>query len=102
MVLLVGAVVAIGGLVIDAADFESPDWDVVPDIDTFARGGAPGVAVNVRLVEDHLRARREDLVLPGRLARLTHARLSRLGLDAADPVVRERVLGPTLCAVLDG
>jgi hypothetical protein len=102
MVLLVGAVVAIGGLVLDAADIESPDWEVAPDFDTFARGGDPGLSSNLRLVENHLRARTEDLVLPGRLARLTHARLERLGLDAADPVVRETVLGPVLCAVLDG
>jgi hypothetical protein len=101
MVLLVGAVVAVGGLVLDAADFDSPEWDVAPDVDTFSRGGDPGLASNLRLVENHLRARHEDLVLPGRLARLTDARLRRLGLDAADPVVRES-LGPTLCAVLDG
>ena len=102
MVLLVGAVVAIGGLVLDAADFDSPDWDVAPDYDTFARGGDPGLATNVRLIANHLRARTEDAVLPGRLARLTDARLRRLGLDPQDPVVRERALGPTLCAVLDG
>lgn len=102
MVLLVGAVVAIGGLVLDAADFDSPGWDVVPDVDTFARGEDPGVASNVRLVENHLRARTEDPVLPRRLARLTDARLERLGLDRDDPDVRERALGPTLTAVLDG
>jgi hypothetical protein len=102
MVLLVGAVIAVGGLVLDAADFESPEWAVAPDVDTFARGGDPSLASNVRLIENHLRTRTEDLVLPGRLARLTDDRLRRLGLDAADPVVRERALGPTLCAVLDG
>jgi hypothetical protein len=101
-VLLVGAVVAIAGLVLDTADFDSPEWDVAPDIDSLGRGGDPGLASNVRLVENHLRTRAEDAVLPGKLARLTDARLRRLGLDAEDPVVRERALGPTLCAVLDG
>jgi hypothetical protein len=102
MVLLVGAVVALGGLVLDAADFDSPAWDVAPDVDTFARGGDPSLASNVRLIENHLRTRTQDSVLPGRLARLTDARLQRLGLDRDDPVVRDRALGPTLCAVLDG
>jgi len=102
MVLLAGAVVAIGGLVIDTADFDSPDWDVAVDVDTFARGGDPGLAINVRLVENHLRARTDDAVLPGRIARLADARLQMLGLDPQDPGVRERALGPTLCAVLDG
>jgi hypothetical protein len=101
-VLLVGAVVAVGGLVLDTADFDSPKWDVAPDIDSVGRGGDPGLTSNVRLVENHLRARTADLVLPRRLARLADARLRRLGLDAADPVVRERHLGPTLSAVLDG
>jgi hypothetical protein len=102
MVLLVGAVVALGGLVLDAADFDSPGWNVAPDVDTFARAGDPGLASNVRLVENHLRARTDDPVLPGRLARLAEARLRDLGLDPDDPGVRERALGPTLCAVLDG
>jgi hypothetical protein len=102
MVLLVGAVVAIGGLVLDAADFDAPEWDVTPDLDTFARGGDPGLSTNVRLIENHLRTRTEDSVLPARLARLADARLRRLDLDRDDPVVRESVLGPTLCAVLDG
>ena len=101
MALLVGALVAIAGLVLDAADFDSPDWEVAPDIDTFARSGDPGLASNIRLIENHLRARREDLALPGRLARLADARLRRLGLDRGDPAVRQ-ALGPTLCAVLDG
>ncbi len=101
MVLLVAAVIALGGLVIDAFDFESPDWEVAPSIDTFARSGDPGLARNVRLIENHLRARREDEVLPRRLAVLTDARLRRLGLNRAEPAVRQ-TLGPTLCAVLDG
>jgi hypothetical protein len=102
MALLVAAVVAIGGLVLDAADFHSPAWDVAPDVGGFARGGDPGLANNVRLIENHLRTRTEDAVLPGRLARLADARLRRLGLDPEDPVVRQTTLGPTLCAVLDG
>ena len=102
MVLLVGAVVALGGLVLDAADFDSPDWRVVPDVDTFERARDAALASNVRLIENHLRARAEDAVLPGRLAQLADARLQRLGLDRQDPDVRERALGPTLCAVLDG
>lgn len=101
MVLLVGAVVAIGGLALDAADFDSPAWEVTPDIDTFAHGQDLGLAGNVRLIENHLSARAEDPLLPGRLARMADTRLGRLGLDRADPRVRE-ALGPTLCAVLDG
>jgi len=101
MVLLVGSVVAIAGLVLDAADFDSPEWDVPPDTDVVARGGDPGLARNVRLVENHLRARQEDSILPRRLAGLTDARLRRLGRDPGDFAVRED-LGPTLCAVLDG
>jgi hypothetical protein len=101
MVLLVGAVVAIGGLLLDAADFDSPDWEVTPDVDTFAHGQDLGLASNVRLIENHLSARAEDPLLPGRLARMAEARLGRLGLDRGDPGVRE-ALGPTLCAVLDG
>jgi hypothetical protein len=101
MVLLVCAVVAIGGLVLDAADFDSPDWEVTPDIDTFAHGQDPGLGGNVRTIENHLSARTEDAVLPSRLARMTDDRLRRLGLHRDDPGVRER-LGPTLCAVLDG
>jgi hypothetical protein len=101
MVLLVGAVVAIGGLVLDVADFDSPEWDVTPDVDTFAQGRDPGLASNVRLIENHLSARAGDSVLSGRLARMADARLRRLGLDRQDPGVRE-ALGPTLCAVLDG
>lgn len=102
LVLLVGAVVAIGGMVLDAADFDSPEWGVAPEVDTFARGGDAGLAGNVRLIENHLRARSEDPVLPARLAQLADDRLRVLGLDGEDPVVRERALGPTLCAVLDG
>lgn len=102
MVLLVGALVAIAGMVHDTADFGSADWDVAPETDTFKRGGDPGLATNVRLIENHLRSRAEDPALSRRLVQLTDARLRRLGLDPDDPVVRESVLGPTLSAVLDG
>jgi hypothetical protein len=101
MALLVFAIVALGGLLLDASDFDAPDWEVIADVDTSAGGQDTGLAGNARLIENHLSARTEDPLLPARLVRTTHARLHRLGLDAQDHDVRRR-LGPTLCAVLDG
>jgi hypothetical protein len=85
MVLLVGAVVAVGGLVADSGGADPPDW---------------GTA-NVRMIENHLNARSQDPLLRERLARLTDDRLRRLGLQRSDPGVFQR-LGPTLTDVLDG
>jgi hypothetical protein len=101
MVLLVCAVVAIGGLLMDSADFVSPDWDVASDVDAAGQGQDAGLAGNVRLIENHLSARTEDSLLAHRLTRMTDDRLRRLGLDREAPDVRRR-LGPTLSAVLDG
>jgi hypothetical protein len=64
-------------------------------------GQDAGLAGNVRLIENHLSSREVDPLLPGRIARMTSDRLSRLGLSRGDPAV-ERRLGPTLTAVLDG
>jgi hypothetical protein len=101
MTMLVFAVVAIVGLILDSAEFAAPDWSVAPDHDTFAQGQDTGLGGNVRLIENHLSTRTEDTLLPGRLARMADDRLRRLGLGREDPAVRER-LGPTLCGVLDG
>jgi len=101
MALLVCAVVAIGGLVLDVTDPRTADWEVVPDVLTVAHGQDTGLGGNVRMIENHLSARTEDTALPSRLAQMTEDRLRRLGLHRNDPGVRER-LGPTLSAVLDG
>jgi hypothetical protein len=101
MVLLVATVVAIGGMLLDTADFEVPQWEMPAEIASTSSGQDSGLVGNVRLIESHLSARHVDPLLPGRLARLTHDRLARLGLRRDDPAVRDR-LGPTLNAVLDG
>lgn len=101
MVLVVATVVAIGGVLLDTADFEVPSWEVPLEVGSSSSGQDMGLVGNVRLIENHLSARHVDPLLPGRLARLAHDRLARLGLRRDDPAVRER-LGPTLNAVLDG
>ncbi len=101
MVLLVGTVVAIGGLLLDTADFDEPSWEVPVEVGRGTSGQDMGLVGNVRLIENHLSARHVDPLLPGRLARLANDRLARLGLRRDDPAVQER-LGPTLTAVLDG
>lgn len=101
MVLLVATVVAIGGLLLDTADFEVPEWEMPAEMLSGTSGQDMGLVGNVRLIENHLSARHVDPLLPGRLARLAQDRLARLGLRRDDPAVRER-LGPTLNAVLDG
>jgi hypothetical protein len=101
MVLVVATVVAVGGLLLDTADFEVPSWEVPLELGSTSSGQDMGLVGNVRLIENHLSARHVDPLLPGRLARLADDRLGRLGLRRDDPGVRDR-LGPTLNAVLDG
>jgi hypothetical protein len=99
--LLVCAVVAVFGLLNDVGGAEPADWTPLSEYAVAATGQDPGLAGNVRLLENHLTSRETDPLLPSRLARLTYDRLSRLGLSRGDPAV-ERQLGPTLIAVLDG
>jgi hypothetical protein len=101
MALLVATVVAIGGMLLDTADFEVPQWEMPAETMSGSSGQDMGLVGNVRLIENHLSARHVDPLLPGRLARLANDRLARLGLRRDDPAVRGR-LGPTLNAVLDG
>lgn len=98
--LLVCAVVAVFGLLNDVGGAEPTDWTPMSEYAVAAIGQDQGLAGNVRLLENHLTSRETDSLLPGRLARMTHDRLSRLGLSRGDPAV-ERQLGPTLTAVLD-
>jgi hypothetical protein len=99
--LLVCAVVAVFALLNDVGGADPADWTPMSEYAVAAAGQDPGLAGNVRLLENHLTSRETDPLLPGRLARMTSDRLSRLGLSRGDPAV-ERQLGPTLTAVLDG
>jgi hypothetical protein len=101
MVLLVGAVVAIAGLVSDSGGADPPDWGVSAYQPRTSSGQDGGLASNVRLLENHLTSRQAAPLLRGRLARLTDDRLARAGLRRGDPEVALR-LGPTLTDVLDG
>jgi hypothetical protein len=101
MVLLVGAVVAIAGLVNDSGGADPPDWDVSAYVTRSSAGQDAGLAANLRLLENHLTSRQADSGLRSRLARLTDERLARQGLARRDPGVAAR-LGPTLTDVLDG
>jgi hypothetical protein len=101
MVLLVGAVVAIAGMVVDSAGAAPAAWEIDTDYDGVSVGQDQGLAGNARLLENHLSARQPDPLLRGRLARMTDDRLARAGLRRGDPGVAQR-LGPTLCGVLDG
>jgi hypothetical protein len=101
MVLLVGAVVAIAGMVIDSGGAAPAVWIVDAEYDGTSSGQDQGLAGNARLLENHLSARQPDPLLQGRLARMTDARLARMGLRRGDPGVAAR-LGPTLTGVLDG
>jgi hypothetical protein len=100
-VLLVGAVVAIFGLLSDSSGADPADWTPMIEYATTSAGQDAGLAGNVRLIENHLTARDVDPLLRARLARMTENRLSRLGWSRTDPEVIRR-LGPTLTAVLDG
>ncbi len=101
MVLLVCAVVAIAGMVIDSAGAAAPVWDIDTEYGGVSVGQDQGLAGNARLLENHLSARHPDPLLRGRLARMTDDRLARIGLRRGDPGVAQR-LGPTLTSVLDG
>jgi hypothetical protein len=101
MVLLVCAVVAIGGMVVDSSGAAPPEWDMGVVHGGTTVGQDQGLAGNARLLENHLSARQPDPLLRGRLARMTDDRLARLGLRRGDPGVAQR-LGPTLTGVLDG
>ena len=101
MVLLVCAVVAIVGMVVDSSGAAPAVWDVHTEYGGGTVGQDQGLAGNARLLENHLSARQPDRLLQGRLARMTDDRLARLGLRRGDPGVAER-LGPTLTGVLDG
>jgi hypothetical protein len=101
MVLLVCAVVAIAGMVIDSAGAAPAVWDVDSEYGGVSVGQDQGLAGNARLLENHLSARTSDPLLRGRLSRMTDDRLARIGLRRGDQGVAER-LGPTLLGVLDG
>jgi hypothetical protein len=101
MVLLVGAVVAIAGLVADSGVADPASWEVGASISRTSTGQDAGLATNVRLIENHLTSRRADASLRTKLTRLTDERLARQGLSRGDPAVMAR-LGPTLLGVLDG
>ncbi len=98
--LLVGAVVAIAGMVTDTGGADPPDWTVPTEVVGPSTGQDTGLAVNLRLLENHLSARQKDPLLRDRLARLTDDRLASLGLRRGDPGVAQR-LGPVLTSVLD-
>ena len=99
--LLVGAVVAIAGMVLDSGGADPPDWSVSSEFVGTSSGQDGGLAGNLRLLENHLSAREADPLLRARLTRLTDERLARLGMRRGDPGVGQR-LGPTLIGVLDG
>ena len=101
MILLVCAVVAIAGMVIDSAGAAPAFWDIDTEYGGVSVGQDQGLAGNARLLENHLSARQADPLLRGRLGRMTDDRLARMGLRRGDPGVAQR-LGPTLTAVLDG
>jgi hypothetical protein len=100
MILLVCAVVAIAGMVIDSAGAAPVVWDVDTEYGGVSVGQDQGLAGNVRLLENHLSARQADPLLRGRLGRMTDDRLARMGLRRGGPGVAQR-LGPTLTGVLD-
>lgn len=100
MLLLVGAVVAIYGMLADTGGAEPANWSPPPEYVAASSGQDSGLAGNMRLLENHLSARDVDPLLRGRLARMTDDRLSGMGLSLGDPAVQRR-LGPTLTAVLD-
>jgi hypothetical protein len=99
--LLVGAVVAIFGMLSDSSGTDPADWSPMSEYATTTAGQDAGLAGNLRLLENHLTARQVDPLLQARLTRMTDDRLSQLGLSRGDPDVRRR-LGPTLTGVIDG
>ncbi|MBO0847557.1 MAG: hypothetical protein J2P22_19325 [Nocardioides sp.] len=101
MVLLVGAVIAIAGLVVDSGGTPPALWRIDSEYGGTTAGQDSGLAGNARLLENHLSARRADPLLQRRLAGMTDDRLARMGMRRGDPGV-DALLGPTLTAVLDG
>jgi hypothetical protein len=100
-VLYVGAVVAVYGMLVDTGGAEPANWSPAVESVLGRSGQDSGLAGNMRLLENHLSARDVDPLLQSRLARMTDDRLSRMGLSRGDPDV-DRLLGPTLSAVLAG
>jgi hypothetical protein len=100
-VLYVGAVVAIYGMLVDTGGADPANWSPPGESAIGSTGQDSGLAGNMRLLENHLSARDTDPLLQGRLARMTDDRLSRMGLSRGDPDA-DRLLGPTLSAVLAG
>jgi hypothetical protein len=100
-VLLVGAMVAIYGLLADAGGSDAANWTPAVESVVGASGQDSGLAGNMRLLENHLSARDVDPLLRGRLTRMVDDRLARLALSRDDPETRRR-LGPTLTEVLTG
>jgi hypothetical protein len=100
-VLLVGALVAIYGLLADTGGADAANWSPAVESVSGATGQDSGLAGNMRLLENHLSARDVDPLLQARLARMTDDRLAGMGLSRGDPDVVRR-LGPTLSAVLAG
>lgn len=100
-VLMVGAMVAIYGMLVDTGGAEPANWSPAVESAVSPSGQDSGLAGNMRLLENHLSARETDPLLRGRLGRMTDDRLSRLGWSRVDSDVQRR-LGPTLSAVLAG
>jgi hypothetical protein len=100
LVLLVGAVVAVLGLVLDFSTVSEPDWEVVSARPVVSEGQDAALSRNVRMLENHLTSRTVEPTLQRRLTQLTETRLAELGLARGDAGVDER-LGPTLCDVID-
>ncbi|HEX3929123.1 MAG TPA: hypothetical protein VHW64_00350 [Nocardioides sp.] len=100
MPLLVAVGVFVVGFVVDLTTMPAPDWELVATRTVNPAGQDAGLNRNVRMLENHLTSRTVEPVVQHRLALLTEARLSELGLRRGDPGVDGR-LGPTLCDVLD-
>ena len=100
-VLLVVALVAIYGMLVDAGGAEAANWTPAVEPRVGQDGQDGGLAGNMRLLENHLSARDVDPILRSRLTRMVDDRLTRLGLSRGDPAVVRR-LGPTLTGVITG
>ena len=74
--LLVCAVVAIVGMILDSGGADPPDWSVSTDFVGTSSGQDGGLAGNVRLLENHLSARETDPLVRDRLTR-PHRRTAR-------------------------
>ena len=99
--LVVAVVVAVVGLMLDAALMGSADWEVSSRTTIQPPGQDSGLSLYVRMMESHLSSRVPDPVLQSRLRRLVDDRLRRRGLRPQDPEARSLV-GPDLAAALEG